>query len=238
MQILDLTLPSPGENLALEEALLEQAESREEEYLRLWESPEYFVVLGAGSPAKTDVNIPACQERSIPILRRMSGGGTVLQGPGCLNYTLLLDRETRPEIDSIASTNQVVLETVRAAVRESGCPEPEIQGISDLTMGPLKFSGNAQRRRKRFILYHGTILHGFDLNLISQCLGAPEKMPEYRAGRPHGGFVTNIDVNAALLRRCIAEQWNAQDELKDWPQEQTKKLARTKYADQHWIMSI
>jgi len=239
MYLLDLTLETPEQNLALEEALLGWAEEHESECLRLWESPRHFVVLGAGSPCRTDVNAVACDLLGVPVLRRCSGGGTVVQGPGCLNYTLVLDRQTRPELESIAGTNQFVLGLIGAAVRRAAQLEGvAIQGISDLTTGPLKFSGNAQRRRRRFVLFHGTVLHGFDLGLISECLGTPEKMPDYREAREHGGFVTNISVDADQLKREIAREWRAEHPMIDWPAEKMRELAAGRYCDQGWIRGI
>ena len=48
MQLLDLTLPTLADNLALDEALLLQAEAGGPEALRFWEWPSYAVVIGAG----------------------------------------------------------------------------------------------------------------------------------------------------------------------------------------------
>src|SRR5204863_6707050 len=81
MHFLDLTLPSLAENLALDEALLLEAEEgRGDEVLRVWEWRDYAVVLGAGCRLAEDVNEAACLGDGIPILRRASGGGTVLLG--------------------------------------------------------------------------------------------------------------------------------------------------------------
>ena len=91
MKWLDLTLPSPAENLACDEALLDWCENgKGDEVLRFWEPREHFVVVGYANKIANEVNVAACEKRGIPILRRCSGGGTVLQGPGCLNYTLVL----------------------------------------------------------------------------------------------------------------------------------------------------
>src|SRR5690242_14068944 len=91
MKHLDLTLPSPAENLAADEALLDQCEAGAEgEILRFWEPREAFVVLGYANRAALEVDLPACQAHQIGVFRRCSGGGTVLQGPGCLNYSVIL----------------------------------------------------------------------------------------------------------------------------------------------------
>jgi len=78
MNYLDLTLASVAENLALDEALLLEAEaSGSGEILRFWEWPTPTVILGAGSRLTEDVNQLACQADRVAILRRSSGGGTV-----------------------------------------------------------------------------------------------------------------------------------------------------------------
>ena len=75
MRLLELTLPSPAENLALDEALLLDAEDGAAgEVLRLWEYPRPVVVLGAGCRLRENVNEEACHADAVPILRRASGG--------------------------------------------------------------------------------------------------------------------------------------------------------------------
>ena len=76
MQLLDLTLPSVGENLALDEALLEAAEAGEltGEVLRLWESPQTAVVLGRASRWQDESCVAACRDDLIEVVRRASAG--------------------------------------------------------------------------------------------------------------------------------------------------------------------
>ena len=81
MKHLDLTLPSPAENLAGDEALLDWCEENEgEEALRFWESPETFVVVGYANKIAAEVNVATCEAKGIPIFRRCSGGGLSLAG--------------------------------------------------------------------------------------------------------------------------------------------------------------
>src|SRR5258708_2951393 len=99
LQLFDAAFPSPAENLACDEALLDVSENSEDPgFLRFWESPSHFVVLGYGKHLQSEVFREACAEAGIPILRRCSGGGTVLQGPGSFNYTLILPINHAPEL--------------------------------------------------------------------------------------------------------------------------------------------
>ena len=91
MQLRDISFPTPQENITFDDVLLNLAEKHEAgEYLRFWESPSVFVVLGRIGRAEIDVNATNTKTDGIPVLRRSSGGGTVVQGPGCLNYSLIL----------------------------------------------------------------------------------------------------------------------------------------------------
>ena len=67
MKFLDLTLTSPAENLACDEALLDCCEDRaEEEVLRFWEPREYFVVVGYANKVASEVNLAACRGLAQP----------------------------------------------------------------------------------------------------------------------------------------------------------------------------
>ena len=79
------------------------------EVLRLWERPTPAVVLGSGGSVAIDVNVAACEADGVPILRRASGGGTVVLGPGCLCFSLVLACDREPGLDQIRFSNQYVL---------------------------------------------------------------------------------------------------------------------------------
>jgi lipoate-protein ligase A len=107
MKLLDLTLPSPAENLACDEALLDWRENGGEEILRFWESPEILSSSATRTKLRTEVNVNACAaKRESPFCRRCSGGGTVLQGRGCLNYALVL-RIEKSRFRNISSAKPV-----------------------------------------------------------------------------------------------------------------------------------
>src|SRR5262245_51436975 len=81
LDFLPLTLPALAENLALDEALLLDAEGGAAgEVLRLWQWTGRAVVLGAGGIMDDDVVASACEADGVPLARRASGGGTVLLG--------------------------------------------------------------------------------------------------------------------------------------------------------------
>lgn len=240
MKLLDLTFPTPAGNLACDEALLDVCEERGEETLRCWESPVPFVVVGYGNRVASEVNVEECQRRAIPILRRCSGGGTVVQGPGCFNYNLTLRWSEDGPLASVTATNQFIMERNRAALAKLLGVEVTVQGHTDLAFREvessrwIKFSGNAQRRRRHALVFHGTILHGFDLTLIDALLHFPSAQPDYRASRHHAEFVRNIPASPGQIRAALAAAWGATDSSMEIPRERIEQLRREQYENEAW----
>jgi lipoate---protein ligase len=235
MKHLDLTLPLPAENLACDEALLDWCEENGgEEILRFWESPETFAVVGYANKIATEVNVENCRTKQIPIFRRCSGGGTVLQGRGCLNYAFILQIAKDSPFTSISSANKFIMEKNRAAIENLLKQPVEVRGHTDLAIGGLKFSGNSQRRKKNYLLFHGTFLLDLNLALVSELLQMPSLQPDYRASRSHEEFVTNLNLPAEKVKAALAKEWNATEELKNPPLEEISKLVREKYATREW----
>ncbi len=235
MKLLDLTLPSPAENLACDEVLLDAAEAGwGDEALRFWEPREHFVVVGYANKVATEVNVAACEARGIPVLRRCSGGGTVVQGPGCLNYTLVLRITADGPLHNIGVANQFIMRQNRAALESVEKRPVAVRGHTDLTIGDRKFSGNSQRRRKHFLLFHGTFLLNFDLALVTELLPMPSKQPDYREHRAHTEFLTNLNLPTNEVKAALRQAWKAAAPLKNLPLEKITALAAEKYATREW----
>ena len=248
MKLLDLTLPTPAENLACDEALLDSCEDESGgEILRFWEPREHFVVVGYANKVATEVNVPACAAAGAPILRRCSGGGTVLQGPGCLNYSLILKITAGEDLASITSANRFIMErncTALEAEVRSQKPEAgiSVSGHTDLThvtrhlslSAKKKFSGNAQRRKKHFLLFHGTFLLHCDLSLMEKFLQLPTQQPDYRQNRSHTDFLTNLNLAADPVKRALRKAWQSDERLQNPPRERIQLLSRDKYVTKKW----
>lgn len=239
LPIWDYRAREPAENLAADEALLDWCEAGEDrQALRFWESPVHFVVLGYGNRAAEEARLEDCRAAGVPVLRRCSGGGTVLQGPGCLNYSVVLEIARTPELESITATNRFVMDRNRAAIEQRLGRPVSIEGFTDLVTGGRKFSGNAQRRKRRCLLFHGTILVGFDLARVAQFLLPPPRQPEYRRERPHGEFITNLPLAAADVKIALARAWNAGSSFSGNLGGATARLVAERYGRDDWNLRI
>lgn len=235
MQYVDLTFPTPQHNLACDEALMALCERGDEhEILRFWEPREHFVVLGYSNRVLSEVDLPACRQNLIPVFRRCSGGGAVLQGPGCLNYALILEIPTAGPLSNISATNAFIMQRHQKAIEQIIGSRVEIQGFADLALGNVKFSGNAQYRKRRFLLFHGTFLLQLDMSLMEKVLRVPRRQPSYRRDRPHREFLINLNVQPAPVKQALREAWGAAELFRDIHLADVERLADGRYSSQEW----
>jgi lipoate-protein ligase A len=234
MKYLDLKFGDPATNLACDEALLKHCESLDAgEVLRLWEPSECFVVVGYSNKVAVEVNVESCESQKIPILRRFSGGGAVFQGPGCLNYSLVVKNEHIRSFRNIAESFHTVLKLHRNLFARLMAEPVQIEGVSDLAIGGKKFSGNSQHRKQHYTLFHGTVLLNLDLSLIEATLRMPSKQPGYRKERSHTEFLRNLAIDAECTRRGLREAWGAVEEI-HLPADKIEQAMKERYSQHQW----
>jgi lipoate---protein ligase len=197
----------PEEHLAREWALFQSVETGASGNLyRCWQAVRPVVVVGRSGHVADDVILEECRADGVRVLRRFSGGGAVVLGPGCLNYAVVLSLVSWPELTNVAASFEFILERIVAAL---GIPGLSVAGTTDLALDGRKVSGNAQRRGCRALIHHGTLLYGFDPQLATRYLKEPARQPAYRAARRHAEFIANLPLSAETIRARLETVWSA-----------------------------
>lgn len=239
-----------AKQLALDEAMLVWADQVAEktgdpihdstelssESFRVWSFDRPTVVLGRSSKWQTEVNQDECRRRRIPVLRRCTGGASIVAGPGCLMYSVVLRLRDDRSLRKIDAAHDFVMGHVLAAVRRQ-CPSARRQGVCDLTIGDRKFSGNSLRISRHHLLYHGTLLTDADLNSIAACLDFAPRQPDYRRARSHRDFIVNVPLDWKQFADDLAERWDATAaEQSDHAviQEVADELLASRYLNKAW----
>ena len=101
-----------------------------------------------------------CKKDGVKVIRRISGGGTVLQGKGCLNYSIFLKYGTNENYKSIKRSYIDILGKIIDGFQKKNI-NIEFYPLSDMALDGKKVSGNAQARKRTFFLHHGTFLYDF-----------------------------------------------------------------------------
>jgi lipoate-protein ligase A len=143
-----------------------------------------------------------------------------------------------PPIDRIHAD---MLEPLRGMLADMLAPAGiavDRRGSSDLVAVKenvaLKFSGNALRVRRHGVLYHGTLLDDFDIPLISRVLRHPPREPDYRRRRPHGEFLTNLNLGRAILETTVRRAFGAAAARSEWPRDRVVRLVQERYGREDW----
>lgn len=215
----DATSFTPGRRqLALDEAMLVWADDQvarenetDTESIRFWAFRRPTVVLGRSSKVDLEVDVAGCDQDGVDITRRCTGGASVVGGPGCRMYSVVLRLRADQSIRNIDAAHDHVIARVLAAVRRQ-VPNAARQGICDLTIGDRKFSGNSLRITKHHVLYHGTILHDADLDAFARRLRFAPRQPDYRRGREHRHFIGNAGIDIDRFQDDLSNEFAADDD--------------------------
>ena len=249
MRLLLHSSSNPALDLALEEAIhIGVEEGSSPPTWRLWQAARPALVLGTGQVATRELDLDAAQANQVPILRRHSGGGAVLIGPGALNYSAFYRMADLTGAETITGAMRAALQPLLAVLERWGLPAT-LAGLSDVVVHSpdgliRKIAGNAQARKRYALVVHGTLLASPNWDLLERLLRFPSRPPIYRAGRSHRDFLSSLaKLNAPHELPSLAQAMVGELALSDIPTEPTleecdraQTLLAEKYALPSWTM--
>lgn len=132
-----------------------------------WDNPS--VTAGRFQNIQKTADVTFCSGKDIPVIRRVSGGGTVIHDKE-ITYSLCIPVAYKSIPSSIDGSFRFLLQALCSALNDTGIPAC-FNSINDISVYGKKISGNAQYRSKGVLLLHGTILVSVDIELMCGCLG-------------------------------------------------------------------
>jgi len=147
-------------NLALEEWLLDHADGRAPVLFLFVNSP--CVVIGKNQNPWRECRLSLMEKESVPLARRVSGGGAVYHDEGNLNIGVIVPRTEYRE--------EKQYELVFQTLEKFGIKASKVRK-NTLAAGGKKFSGQAFCFRRQHVLHHGTLLVSSDLKRLGRYLG-------------------------------------------------------------------
>lgn len=170
--------------LLLEEALLRT--TKQNWCILNHGSPPRIVMGISGKPEKL-VNLNKMTRSPIPIIKRYSGGGTVIVDTNTLFVSLILQKDILP----FACYPEPILRWSEKIYQEAfGIPQFYLRE-NDYVIQEKKCGGNAQYIQKHRFVHHTTFLWDFKQSYMEYLLH-PERMPKYRANRTHCDFLCRM----------------------------------------------
>ena len=201
MEIIWMSAPTVAGNLAMDDAAARSAAATGLRRLRFWWGGPPAVVMGSSERPEQVVDAEACTRLGVDVLKRSTGGGSVLETSDVLNYSLVMPAPASLDPKPAFRSGLNLICAILAAFGIEGRPE----GTSDVAVGDRKISGNAQARRWGALLVHGTLLVDFDHDLADAVLRHPPREPSYRRGRSHRNFLVTLRALGVGLARSSIE---------------------------------
>lgn len=230
MFILTLDSNDPFFNLSAEEYFLCE---KDEDFFLLWQNKP-CIVIGKNQNAADEINGDYVSTRSLPVVRRMTGGGAVYHDAGNLNFSFIQNGEPNR-----AALCRPVIEVLRSLGVEA-----EISGRNDITVDGRKVSGTAMCSRGDRSLFHGTLLISADLEAMSEVLRADENKLMGHGVKSVRSRVANLseytkeevspNIIGAMLAGYMTERGGERYELGESDIEAIEKLRDSKYSTDEW----
>jgi lipoate-protein ligase A len=172
------------EQLQLEEALLR---TEKENFLIINFGSPRAIVMGISSHPEKLIDIPAAKRDRIPVIKRFSGGGTVIIDENTLFVTFIMNKD---DVDILPFPEPILQWGADLYSKAWQIPHFQLRE-NDYCIGEKKCGGNAQYIQKDRWLLHTSFLWDYEEKNM-EYLRLPEKQPKYRHHRSHTDFLTRL----------------------------------------------
>jgi len=161
----------------------------EDSKLMIWQ-PEYSViVIGQSNSPEKYVILDKALLDGVSVMKRPSGGESVVLTPKMLVISLVLKRSKLPgSKDFFIKINNILIPILKQCGLQDVC----YKGISDLAVNDKKILGSSIYRKPGMLFYHAVLNYGESPEYIASYLKHPVREPDYRKGRSHSDFVTTM----------------------------------------------
>ena len=167
--------------LQIEEALLRLDDRN---FCIINEGSSPAIVMGISGKAEELIDLRYC---TVPIIRRFSGGGTVIVDEDTVFISLIC----KAALHLFAPYPEPIMRWTESLYKEAtGIPHFHLKE-NDYVIGEKKVGGNAQYLRKERWLHHTTFLWDYQKKHMDLLLH-PKKTPTYRQNRQHEEFLTRL----------------------------------------------
>jgi len=143
------------------------------------------IVMGISNTLEKMINLPLLANAPLCIVRRFSGGGTVITDQNTIFITFIMNSS-----DTVSSIPGKVFDWI-SNIYEEILPASSRLKENDFVISDKKFGGNAQYMKRDRWLHHTSFLWDYsELNM--NYLKIPERAPLYRAQRSHTDFICKL----------------------------------------------
>jgi lipoate-protein ligase A len=171
--------------MALDEAILNLAiKKRSPNTLRFYKWSPSTASIGRNQSLSNEIDLDFVMDKGFNVVRRITGGGAVFHDEEReITYSVVCPIKFLEKLGAkrVIEQFELITQGIIVGLMINGLKtEKDIIHCPALLFDGKKFSGNAQVRKKGYLLQHGTILLDFDPELMYSVLRAPENVGKSR----------------------------------------------------------
>jgi len=167
----------PEENLKIEECILNLSFRPFAGILRLWQNKP-CVIIGKFQKEEYEVNIPYAKNKGIPIIRRITGGGTVYHDLGNLNITFCKRRDDFIFSNYFFEEARGITGIISRAIEDLVKEDIEIDKRNAIFLNRKKVLGSSIAITNEKFFYHASLLVNSDLTELKKVIKWEESYPD------------------------------------------------------------
>lgn len=170
-----LTGASPAaKNMAIDRAVLvTNSEGKVPPTVRFYEWTPPAISIGYFQSLAEEVDLEVCNKHGVDYVRRITGGGAVFHEDE-LTYSIVIPESHKEIPKNIMESYGRICGAVIRGLGNLGI-ESLYKPINDIIANKRKISGNAQTRKYRTVLQHGTVLMDVDVEKMFSLLKVPNE---------------------------------------------------------------
>ena len=239
-------------NMALDEAVLNAViKQKSPNTIRFYKWNPSTASIGRNQSLSAEIDMNFANENGYNVVRRITGGGAVFHDRDReITYSIVCPIKFLEDLDAknVSQQFEIITQGIVAGLINYGLkPKKGVIHCPAIFLDGKKFSGNAQLRKRNFILQHGTILLDVNPKLMysvlkaphnvsksrmvksvyAKCIGVKEKLKNYE----EKGFLASLRKGfERTLKINLKNGSYTQEELN-----LAEKLVKEKYSNQIWL---
>jgi len=245
MRFIPLIVARPEVQMAIDEAImLARIEGKVPDTVRLYAFSPSSVTIGRFQSVVHDVNLDEAKRLGIPVVRRITGGGSVFHDEfGEITYSVIVGEDLHPALKNVETSYRYLAGPLVDALKSLGL-DAGFSGLNDIVANGKKISGSAQTRRKGVILQHGTFMYSTRLEVLGKVLRVSKAKLADKGVSSIWERVTTLEREGIKLNRWEAYEllkeglFNAfeleEGELTDYELELAERLIEERYGNREW----
>ncbi|AMQ18677.1 lipoate--protein ligase family protein [Thermococcus peptonophilus] len=244
-RFIPLIVARPEVQMAIDEAIMRaRIEGKVPDTVRLYAFSPSSVTIGRFQSVVHDVNLEEAKKLGVPVVRRITGGGSVFHDEyGEITYSVVIGEDYHPALKNVEESYRYLAGPLVDALKELGL-DAGFSGLNDIVANGKKISGSAQTRRRGVILQHGTFMYATRVEVLGRVLRVSKEKLKDKGVSSIWERVTTLEREGVKLTRWEAYEllkenfYNAfeleEGELTDYELELAEKLIEEKYGNPKW----